>query len=75
MSKAKSSNWEKAPQCAKFVKDMRAVFGDDVKVLYVKEGSLELGESTDPNRPLSEVRDDATRKNGGAEREAARSTA
>jgi hypothetical protein len=44
MTKAKSSNWTKAPQSAEFVKDMRTVFGDDVKVLYVKEGSLELGE-------------------------------
>jgi hypothetical protein len=37
MSQAKSSNWAKAPQSAAFVKAMRAVFGEDVKVLYVSE--------------------------------------
>ena len=43
----KSSNWAKAPKCAAFVKQMREVFGDDVKVLYVKEGELVLGEPLD----------------------------
>ena len=38
-------NQEKAPQCAKFVENMREVFGaDQVTVLYVKEGDVELGE-------------------------------
>ena len=55
----KSSNWAKAPKSAEFVKQMREVFGEDVKVLYVEEGSLKLGESTDPNRPLPEVQRNA----------------
>lgn len=44
MSPDKRSNWERAPICAAFVKEMREVFGEDVKVLYVKEGDFELGE-------------------------------
>lgn len=54
-----TSNWAKAPESANFVKQMRGIFGEDVKVLFVKEGSLDLGESTDPNRPLSEVQRNA----------------
>jgi hypothetical protein len=42
VSKAKS-NHALAPICAAWVKEMREVFGD-VKVLYVKEGDLEMGE-------------------------------
>jgi hypothetical protein len=39
-----SSNREKAPHCAAFVKAMREVFGEEhVQVLYVKEGDVELG--------------------------------
>lgn len=53
MSKAKSSNWLKAPKSAEFVKDMRAVFGNDVKVLYVKEGDLLLGGPTDEGVELA----------------------
>ena len=41
---SKTSNWAKAPICAAFVKEMREVFGSDVKVLWVKEGELEIGE-------------------------------
>ena len=38
-------NQEKAPECAKFVEDMRAVFGsENVIVLYVEEGEVKLGE-------------------------------
>ena len=55
----RSSNWAKAPLCAEFVKMMREVFGDDVKVLYVKEGSLELGEP-DTDRPVSEMQRNAS---------------
>ncbi len=66
-----SSNHEKAPECAAFVNALREVFGD-VKVLYVKEGDLQLGESTDPNRQMSKVRDDVEGKNGGAEQQAPR---
>lgn len=40
-----TSNHEKAPECAEFVKEMREVFGaDQVRVLYVKEGEFEIGE-------------------------------
>lgn len=46
MTKAKSSNQAKAPQCAEFVEAMREVFGE-VKVLYVEENGLKLGEPTD----------------------------
>ena len=49
----KSSNWLRAPKSAAFVKQMRAVFGD-VKVIYVKEGDLKLGEP-DTDRPLPEM--------------------
>lgn len=42
--KNKSSNHEKAPICAAFVKQMREVFGDDVKVLWVKEGDFSMGD-------------------------------
>lgn len=39
-----TSNHEKAPLCAAFVKEMRAVFGkNQVTVLYVKEGGVEIG--------------------------------
>jgi hypothetical protein len=44
---SKTSNHAKAPICAKFVDDMRAVFGD-VRVLYVKEGNFEIGENDEP---------------------------
>jgi hypothetical protein len=43
MSKAKSSNHAKAPQCAAFVAAIREVFGE-VKVLYVEENGFKLGE-------------------------------
>jgi hypothetical protein len=52
MSQGKtSSNHGKAPLCAAFVKEMREVFGQDqVKVIYVKEGEVQLGEKTnDPS--------------------------
>jgi hypothetical protein len=47
MSKPKKSNisenHERAPICAKFVKEMRDAFGEDqVKVLYVRENGFEL---------------------------------
>lgn len=39
-----SSNQAKAPICAAFVAAMREAFGaDEVKVIYVKEGEVELG--------------------------------
>lgn len=41
----KTNNQEKAPVCAAFVESLRQVFGaDQVKVLYVSEASVELGE-------------------------------
>jgi hypothetical protein len=37
----------KAPKCASFVARMRNVFGNaEVKVLWVKEGDVELGEKS-----------------------------
>jgi hypothetical protein len=45
---AKSSNQAKAPEAAKFVEEMREVFGaDQVKVTYVREGNFELGDPPD----------------------------
>lgn len=47
-----SKNHQKAPVSAAFVKEMREVFGEDqVKVLYVKEGEVELGESNELDIP------------------------
>jgi hypothetical protein len=40
---SKSSNHAKAPICAAFVEEMRAVFGE-VRVIYVKENDFQLGE-------------------------------
>jgi hypothetical protein len=54
MSQDKTSNHAKAPEAAKFVEQMREVFGE-VKVLYVKEGNFQLGEPSDERtetRPL-----------------------
>jgi hypothetical protein len=51
MTTAKRSNQERAPQCAAFVEEMRRVFGEDqVQVLYVREGDVEMGKTT--NRGL-----------------------
>lgn len=42
---SKTSNQQKAPLCAEFVKQMREAFGEEnVKVLWVREGEVELGE-------------------------------
>jgi hypothetical protein len=44
-SKSASKNHERAPICAAFVKEMREAFGaDQVKVLWVKEGDVVIGE-------------------------------
>ncbi len=47
MKNKTSKNHEKAPICAEFVKQMRDLFGQDVKVLYVEEGEVKLGEPVD----------------------------
>jgi len=39
-----SKNHERAPEMAKFVKQMRELFGDDLKVTWVKEGDFEIGQ-------------------------------
>ena len=45
MSQNKTSNHQAAPICAAFVKEMREVFGEDqVKVRWVREGEVEIGE-------------------------------
>lgn len=42
---SKTSNHEKAPICAAFVKELRELFGEDqVKVLMVSEGEVQLGQ-------------------------------
>jgi hypothetical protein len=43
MKTVRTSNHERAPICAAFVKEMREVFGE-VKVLWVKEGDFEMGD-------------------------------
>jgi hypothetical protein len=48
MNKTTTSNHEKAPICAAFVKGFREVFGD-VKVLYVEENGFALGEKEEWN--------------------------
>ena len=41
----RTSNHMKAPQSASFVASLRNVFGNEnVQVLYVKEGDVEIGE-------------------------------
>lgn len=43
----KTTNHMHAPKSASFVANLRNVFGNDqVKVLYVKEGKVELGEKS-----------------------------
>lgn len=50
--KESTSNHMKAPQSAAFVAKMRNVFGNEnVKVLYVKEGEVELGEKQPEGAP------------------------
>jgi hypothetical protein len=39
-----AANHKLAPICAAWVKEMRELFGEDVKVIYVKEGDFEIGE-------------------------------
>jgi hypothetical protein len=41
---SRDDNHARAPICAAWVKEMRELFGEDVKVLYVKEGDFEMGE-------------------------------
>lgn len=48
----KNSNHDLAPESAKFVNAMRAVFGE-VKVLYVKEGDFTLGRPSDEGIELA----------------------
>lgn len=52
---AKRSNQDRAPQCAAFVAAMREVFGEDqVKVLYVREGDVEMGKEFNAAKPHGE---------------------
>lgn len=53
MTRAKNSNHVKAPKSAAFVKQMRAVFGDEVKTLYVEENEFKLGEPSDKDSVLA----------------------
>ena len=47
MSQDKTSNQSKAPICAAWVEQMRALFVD-VKVLWVKEKDFEIGAPSEP---------------------------
>lgn len=38
---------EKFPQACKLAGEVRAVFGDDVKLVYLKEGAHELGKPSE----------------------------
>ena len=40
---SKTKNHEKAPVSAAFVKSMREEFGEDVKVVYLRENGLKIG--------------------------------
>ena len=42
-SKQKLNNRERMPEVAKVVDELTAVFGEGFKVLWAKEGDLELG--------------------------------
>jgi hypothetical protein len=55
MTTAKRSNQERAPQCAAFVEALRTAFGaDQVKVLYVREGEVEMGKPTNSGNAAKE---------------------
>ena len=58
-SRSRSDYHAQAPQSAAFVKAMREVFGEDVKVLYVKENGVNLGEPTDPRAVVVERKETA----------------
>lgn len=45
-----STNRERMPNVARMVDEIRAVFGDGVKVLYAKEGGYELGTPFDRSK-------------------------
>ena len=50
----KTSNHEKAPQCAEFVRRMREAFGaENVTVTYVQEGNFKLGEKAELGSPAT----------------------
>jgi hypothetical protein len=52
MNVQKHANHALAPICAAWVKEMRELFGE-VKVLYVKEGDLEIGERDEWTSPTA----------------------
>ncbi len=65
--RASTSNHDKAPICAAFVKSMRKALGEDqVKVLWVKEGDFELGakSSSREDAPYSLSADPSTDERG-----------
>jgi ABC-type phosphate transport system substrate-binding protein len=51
-SMSSRANHKLAPICAAWVKEMRELFGE-VKVLYVKEGSVEIGERDEWTSPTA----------------------
>jgi hypothetical protein len=53
---SKAKNHERAPNSAAFVEKMREVFGaDQVTVIWVKEGDLELGAETVDAVPITYI--------------------
>jgi len=58
----KTSNHQRAPQCAAFVRKMREVFGEDqVTVLYVEENGFKLGEKQPEGAPCYVRLEDETK--------------
>jgi hypothetical protein len=56
MTTAKRSNQERAPQCAAFVEALRTAFGaDQVKVLYVREGEVQMGKPINSGNAAKET--------------------
>lgn len=47
----RTSNQERAPECTEIVNLLRAFFGKDSKVLYVKENDLKIGDENESYRP------------------------
>lgn len=45
-----SDNRQRMPNVAKMVDEIRAVFGEGVKVIYAKEGDYELGRPFDRSK-------------------------
>jgi hypothetical protein len=49
-TKEAEKNRDQCPDATKVIDAFRSVFGADVKVVYVKEGDVELGRRSVPNK-------------------------